>query len=100
MEERPQMQEIQIEVPEKEGEGIYSNFAIVSHSPTEFVIDFTRIMPGLKKTKIYARIILAPAHAKRLLKTLEENIKKYEERFGEIKIEETHEKKIIGFKPE
>ncbi|MBI4723412.1 MAG: DUF3467 domain-containing protein [Candidatus Stahlbacteria bacterium] len=88
--------QINVELPEETGQGIYSNFVIVSHSPSEFVVDFTRILPGLKKAKVYSRIVLAPAHAKLLMRTLKDNIEKYEARFGEIKVEKI-ENKEIGF---
>jgi Protein of unknown function (DUF3467) len=80
-------QQINIELGEKEAEGIYSNLAIITHSPAEFIIDFTRIVPGVPKAKVHARIITTPQHAKMLLKALKDNIDKYESRFGEIKIE-------------
>ncbi len=79
-------QQINIQLGEKEAEGIYSNMALISHSPAEFVFDFTRIVPGLPKTKVYARIIMTPQHAKSLLNALQDNLKKFEEEFGEIKI--------------
>ncbi|MFO7447190.1 MAG: DUF3467 domain-containing protein [Ignavibacteriaceae bacterium] len=84
---QPQGQQINIELGEKEAEGIYSNLAIITHSPAEFIIDFTRIVPGVPKAKVHARIITTPQHAKMLLKALKENIEKYESRFGEIKTE-------------
>lgn len=96
MEEQPKGQRIEIELPEDAAQGIYSNLVIVSHSPSEFVLDFTRVLPGLKKAKVYSRIILSPKHAKSLSKTLRDNIKKFEEKFGEIKIDETIRKEI-GF---
>ncbi len=77
--------QINIELPEDVAEGIYSNLAIISHSHAEFVIDFVKILPGVPKGKVKARIILTPEHAKRLLEALQENIKKYEENFGKIK---------------
>lgn len=80
-------QQINIELGEKEAEGIYSNLAIITHSPAEFIIDFTRIVPGLPKAKVHARIISTPQHAKMLLKALEDNIKKYEARFGTINVD-------------
>lgn len=89
-------EQINVELPEAEGQGIYSNFVIVSHSPSEFVVDFTRLLPGLKKAKVYSRIILAPVHAKLLMRTLKDNIEKYEKKFGEIKVEQG-EQKEIGF---
>jgi hypothetical protein len=82
-----QGQQINIEIGEKEAEGIYSNLAIISHSPAEFVIDFTRVVPGVPKAKVHARIITTPQHAKMLLKALKDNIDKFEAKFGEIKVE-------------
>lgn len=96
MEEKPKGHRIEIELPEDAAQGIYSNLVIVSHSPSEFVLDFTRVLPGLKKAKVYSRIILSPKHAKSLLKTLSDNIEKFEGKFGKIKIDETT-KKEIGF---
>lgn len=80
-------QQINIELGEKEAEGIYSNLAIITHSPAEFIIDFTRVVPGVPKAKVHARIITTPQHAKMLLKALQDNIDKFENRFGEINIE-------------
>ena len=78
--------QIDIELPEEVAQGIYSNLAIISHSSSEFVIDFVRIMPGLPKAKVQSRIILTPEHAKRLLMALQDNIAKYETMFGQIKM--------------
>jgi len=80
-------QQINIELGEKEAEGIYSNLAIITHSPAEIIIDFTRVVPGVPKAKVYARIITTPQHAKMLLKALSDNIDKFEAKFGEIKLE-------------
>ncbi|MCP5062725.1 MAG: DUF3467 domain-containing protein [Ignavibacteriae bacterium] len=80
-------QQINIELGEKEAEGIYSNLAIITHSPAEFIIDFTRVVPGAPKAKVHARIITTPQHAKMLLKALQDNITKFENKFGEINIE-------------
>jgi hypothetical protein len=79
-------QQVNIELGEKEAEGIYSNLAIITHSPAEFIIDFTRILPGIPKTKVFARIVMTPQHAKLLAGALHENIQKYENKFGEIKL--------------
>lgn len=78
-------QQINIELTEEIAEGVYSNLAMVAHSNSEFVIDFIRLMPGVPKAKVKARIILTPEHAKRLLHALTDNISKYEESFGHIK---------------
>lgn len=97
--QQPQQQQINVELGEKEAEGIYSNLALITHSPAEFVIDFTRMLPGVPKTKVYARIIMTPQHAKSLLKALEDNVKKYEGQFGEIKTMHDTRNKSFGFKP-
>ena len=88
--------QLNIEIGEKESEGIYANLAMIAHSPQEIIIDFARVMPGAPKTKILARIIMTPAHAKMLNKALEENLKKYESQFGQIKIHGGVDKNI-GF---
>lgn len=78
-------QQINIELTEEIAEGVYSNLAMVAHSNSEFVIDFIRLMPGVPKAKVKARVILTPEHAKRLLQALSDNISKYEDNFGSIK---------------
>ena len=82
----PPRQQINIELGEKEAEGTYANLAMIHNSPTETILDFARVMPRAPKAKVVARIIMTPMHAKLLLQTLEQNIKKHEEQFGEIKI--------------
>ena len=77
--------QINIELDEKVAQGIYSNLAIINHSVSEFVIDFVTIMPGLPKSKVKSRIILTPQHAKRFLKALNDNVKRFENAHGEIK---------------
>ena len=76
--------QINIELDEKIAEGTYSNLAIINHSVSEFVVDFINIMPGTPKSKVKSRIILTPQHAKRLLKALSDNVKRYESNHGEI----------------
>jgi hypothetical protein len=76
--------QINIELPEEVAEGIYSNLAIISHSHSEFVVDFIRMMPNVPKAKVKARVILTPQHAKRLLRALADNVKKFESQFGVI----------------
>ena len=80
------VQQINIELDEKISSGEYANFVVVTHSPAEFVMDFTRILPGVPKAKVHSRIIMAPQHAKAFLGALNENIKKYESKHGEIKL--------------
>lgn len=76
--------QINIELPEEVAEGIYSNLAIISHSHSEFVVDFIRLVPNVPKAKVKARVILTPQHAKRLMAALADNIKRYEGQFGVI----------------
>lgn len=90
-------QQIRVDIDSEEIEGIYSNFAFISHSPAEFIIDFAKILPGMKKAKVNSRIIMTPQHAKMLYNAIENNIKKFEERFGEIK-NVAEPGKVIGFK--
>jgi hypothetical protein len=78
-------EEINIELTEEIAEGVYSNLAIITHSHSEFVVDFVRLMPGVPKPKVKSRVILTPQHAKRLMKALQDNIKKFESMHGEIK---------------
>lgn len=92
-------QQINIEIGEKEAEGIYSNLAIISHSPAEFIFDFTRVLPGIPKSKISARIIMTPQHAKMLLNALKENVEKFENQFGEIQIFGAVNQGGFGFQP-
>ena len=77
--------QINIELTDEIAEGIYSNLAIIAHSPTEFVVDFIKLMPASPKAKVKSRIILTPQNAKRLYKALAENISKYEATHGHIK---------------
>ncbi|MBP5573697.1 MAG: DUF3467 domain-containing protein [Bacteroidales bacterium] len=84
MEEKPKNQ-INIELTDEMAGGIYSNLAIITHSPTEFVLDFVSLMPGTPKAKVKSRIVMTPQHAKRLFKALAENINKYESAFGNIR---------------
>jgi hypothetical protein len=91
-------QQIQVEIGEKEAEGIYSNIAFIAHSPSEVILDFARTLPGLPKARVYARILMTPQHAKMLLNALEQNLRKYEAQFGAIKVPgEQGPSKGIGF---
>ena len=78
--------QIEIELSEEIAQGIYSNLAIISHSSSEFVLDFIRVVPGVPKAKVKSRIILTPDHAKRLLSALEDNIEKFEKMNGPVSI--------------
>ena len=73
MEEQNPNNQLQIELKEDVAQGIYANLAIITHSSSEFILDFIRVMPGVPKAGVQSRIILAPEHAKRLLRALEES---------------------------
>ncbi len=76
--------QININLSEEVAQGIYSNLAVINHSSSEFIIDYIRMMPGMPQAEVKSRVILTPEHAKRFLKALQDNIKKYEEMHGEI----------------
>lgn len=84
-EDKNQQNQLNIELSEEVAEGTYSNLAIITHSPTEFVLDFVQVMPGMPKAKVKSRIVLTPEHAKRLMTALKDNIAKYEAEHGDIK---------------
>lgn len=87
-------QKLSINLSEEIAEGTYSNLAIITHSSSEFVIDFVRVMPGVKKANVKSRVILTPEHAKRLLNALKENIDSYEMEHGKVN---TGSKMPVGF---
>ncbi len=82
--------QIDIELSAEVAEGTYSNLAIISHSSSEFVLDFIRMMPGTPKANVKSRIILTPEHAKRLLYALKDNMDKYEQQFGNVNVPENN----------
>ena len=77
--------QLNIEISEEMGEGVYANLAIITHSHAEFVVDFVNVMPGMPKSKVKSRIILTPQHAKRLMRAITENIQRYEQANGAIR---------------
>jgi hypothetical protein len=89
-------QQINIELPENLAEGIYANLVIVSHSQAEFVMDFTKILPGLPKAKVQSRVLMTPLHAKKFAQALSDNIRKFEAQNGEI---QTGPNDPLGFAP-
>ena len=85
MENKKESTQINIELNEEVAQGVYSNLAIITHSSSEFVLDFVRVMPGVPKAQVKSRVILTPEHAKRLVNALKDNISKYESVHGPIK---------------
>jgi Protein of unknown function (DUF3467) len=87
MEQQPQ-QTLRISIDEQTAQGHYVNFAHIIHSPSEFVVDLGRIMPGQADVKVYSRVVMTPLHAKQLLEALAANISIFEQKFGEIRLEQ------------
>jgi len=83
--DKKKSQQIKIEIDEKTGQGDYVNFAVVTHSIAEFILDFIKVLPGVPKSKVKSRIIISPVHAKTFSKALQDNIGKFEKKYGEIK---------------
>ncbi|PKP37845.1 MAG: DUF3467 domain-containing protein [Bacteroidetes bacterium HGW-Bacteroidetes-15] len=81
---------LNIELSEEVAQGNYANLAIITHSASEFILDFVRVMPGLPKAKVQTRVILTPDHAKRLLMALKDNVTKFESAHGTIKVGESN----------
>jgi hypothetical protein len=81
---KPPPQQITVELGERESEGVYSNLALISHTSSEFILDFARILPGARKARVHARIVMTPQHVKMLHTALEQNISRYEEQHGTI----------------
>ncbi len=87
---------LNIEISPEQSEGIYANGVGIHHTPSEFILDFLRVLPGAQKAKVFTRIIMTPQNIVLLKNALDENMKKYEDRFGKIKIFGKEEKEI-GF---
>lgn len=78
--------QIKIELKDDVAQGTYANLSIITHSSSEFVLDFARMMPGVPKAEVKSRVILTPEQTKRLFFALQQNMKQYEEQFGDIQI--------------
>jgi uncharacterized protein DUF3467 len=85
----PTSPKLQVQIDEDVAQGVYSNLVLLNHTENEFVLDFAFLAPGTPAAKVRARVLSAPRHTKRLLRALQQNVARYEERFGEIEIEET-----------
>lgn len=92
-----QQQQINIELTEEIADGTYANLAIITHSFAEFVIDFVNVMPGVPKAKVKSRVVMTPQHAKKLMRALIDNVKRYESSNGVIKDQEQGGGMPFGF---
>ena len=88
---------IQIQLDEPTSQGVYINLALINHTETEFIMDFIYVQPQSPQGKVRSRIVTSPIHMKRLLSAMSENLKRYEERFGEIKLSPEQQIQKIGF---
>jgi hypothetical protein len=80
--------QIQIQLDDTIAQGVYTNLVLINHTENEFVLDFAFLAPGTPAAKVRSRVLSAPRHTKRLLRALQQNVTRYEERFGEIELEE------------
>lgn len=99
MDQNNQENQINIELTDDIAQGAYSNLAIITHSPGEFISDFVQLMPGVPKGKVRSRIIMTPQNAKRYMKALIENIQRYEQAFGTIQELDTPPMPTMTFGP-
>ena len=86
-----QPQGLQIELKPEIGVGVYANLALITHSSSDFILDFTCMLPGMQQPQVRSRVVMAPEHAKRLLMALNDNIQKYEQTFGKINLPEAQQ---------
>jgi hypothetical protein len=77
-------EQIEIQLPEDEASGTYSNLVMITHSDSEFIFDFISVMPGVPEAKVVKRMILTPDHAKRFSKALAQNVQQFEQEHGVI----------------
>jgi hypothetical protein len=94
-----QPQQLPVELPDDVAQGTYSNLVFCTHSPSEFVLDFARALPGTRKGRVYSRIVMTPQHAKALAELLKRNIATFEEAHGTISTPDTRDDARIGFAP-
>lgn len=96
-EKKNEQQGLSVELTPDVAQGEYANLAIITHSSSDFVIDFARVLPGVNKAQVKSRVILAPEHAKRLLLAMQENIMRYERTFGTINLPQQAPRTIAPF---
>jgi hypothetical protein len=83
-EKKPQEMKLEIQLDEETAQGVYANLAVVNHTDAEFVLDFVFVQPQAPRAKVRTRVITSPRHLKRLLLAIQDNIRKYEDKFGPI----------------
>ncbi len=90
-------QQLQVDLPRELANGEYSNLALITHSSSDFILDFAAMLPGMPKASVRSRVVMAPEHAKRLLMALQENVVKYEREFGPIQLRQPRGGTIAPF---
>ncbi len=97
---QPPAQQLPVELPDEVAEGMYSNLIFITHSQSEFVFDFARVLPGGRKGKVYSRVVMTPQHAKAFRELLDRNVGMYEEAHGSIRMPgRAADDTRIGFAP-
>jgi len=95
--DKKKTQQINVDLPQDIADGNYANLALIAHSPSEFILDFARMLPGLPKAKVCARMVMTPQNAKALMRTLQTNIQRFEENHGEIRLPAQGQPPVVGF---
>ena len=78
--------ELKINIAQDKAQGVFANLALIAHTPTEFVLDFAQLMPGVPQANVVARVVVTPDQAKKILGALQNNIGQYEQKFGTIQL--------------
>jgi len=88
MSEKKEQKEIKVEIQldEEIAQGIYSNLVVANHNDSEFVLDFIFVQPQVPRAKVRSRVVTSPKHVKRMVLALQENLRRYEEAFGEVEL--------------
>lgn len=77
-------QQLKVNIAADKAQGVFVNLALIAHTPTEFVLDFAQMMPGIEGATVVSRVIMTPDQAKKLLGALQNNISQYEHKHGTI----------------
>jgi hypothetical protein len=85
---KPPEAQLQIQLDDDVADGIYANMALVNHTETEFTMDFIYVQPQQPKARVKSRIITNPKHMKRLLLAMQDNLAKFEAKFGTVVLSE------------
>lgn len=79
-----EQKQLNINIAPDKQQGVFANLALIAHTPTEFVLDFAQLMPGIQQANVVARVVVTPDQAKKILMALQNNVAQYEQKFGTI----------------